>query len=49
MVIIVTSYGKIIWKIYRKSYKKARWRKLGQRMLNDFQRQYAAKGIIYVK
>lgn len=49
MIIIVTSYGNIIWKFYRKSYKKARWRKSGQRVLNNFLKDYPAKGIICVK
>ena len=30
--------GSAEWHFYRKAYRKARWRRLGQRCLNDFHR-----------
>ena len=38
MVIEITTDGIIRWHIYRKAYKKARWRRAGQRELNCFLR-----------
>lgn len=49
MYIEVFDWGEVKWHFYRKSYRKARWRKLGSRLLKDFQKQYAAKGVIHVK
>ena len=50
MTIYVRKGGKIEWKFYRKSYRKARWRRLGQRLLNDFMATNPeATGIIFVK
>lgn len=49
MTIIIRDDGVIKWKFYKKSYRKARWRKLGQRLLNDFLKQPGAKGLIFVK
>lgn len=48
MIIKVEDWGEVKWIFYRKSYKKARWRKLGQRLLDDFQKMPGAKGIIFV-
>lgn len=49
MVIKVYDNGEAKWFFYRKSYRKARWRKLGQRLLNDFKKEYSTKGLIIVK
>jgi hypothetical protein len=38
MLIEITTDGTIIWHIYRKAYKKARWRRAGKRELNSFLR-----------
>jgi len=35
MTIFIYKDGRTVWKFYIKSYKKARWRKLGQRMVNE--------------
>ena len=49
MTIKVYDWGEVEWFYSRKSYRKARWKKAGQRLLNDFLKQSGAKGIIYVK
>ena len=38
MTIEVEKDRTVKWNFYRKAYRKARWRKLGQRCLNDFYR-----------
>lgn len=49
MVIKVSEDGSIKWIFRRKSYKKARWRRLGERLLKDFQKDIGAYGLIIVK
>lgn len=53
MVIKVNKDCSVQWFIYRKGYKKARWRRLGLRCLNDFLRfqedHHGAHGLIIVK
>lgn len=48
MVIKIAEDGTVKWWFYRKSYKKARWRKLGARLLKDFQKEAGAHGLIFV-
>lgn len=48
MLIKVANDGTVKWIFRRKSYRKARWRKLGQRFLNDFQKTPGAYGLILV-
>lgn len=36
MCIIVYEDGRTEWHFWRKAYRKARWRRLGQRMVDDF-------------
>lgn len=48
MVIEVAKDGTVKWQFYRKSYKKARWRKLGARLLADLQKEAGAHGLIFV-
>lgn len=47
MFIIVHKDGQIEWHFWRKSYRKARWRKLGQRMLDDYIK-HGLQGLIIV-
>ena len=49
MVIKIDKDGIVKWQFYRKSYKKARWRKLGARLLKDFQKEAGVHGLIFVK
>lgn len=49
LAIIVRDDEDIEWRFYRKSFKKARWRKAGQRLLNDYLKIPAPKGVIWVK
>lgn len=48
MIIIIAEDGTVKWQFCRKSYKKARWRKLGTRLLKDFQKDAGAHGLIFV-
>ena len=52
MTIEISKDGKIKWSFYRKHYKKARWRRAGQRELNWFlkfmEENPGAYGIIIV-
>lgn len=48
MVIKIAKDGTIKWIFHRKSYKKARWRKLGARLLEDFQKDIGTHGLIFV-
>lgn len=48
MVIKIAEDGTVKWQFYRKSYKKARWRRLGTRLLTDFQKEKGANGLIFV-
>lgn len=48
MVIEVCKDGTVKWRFYRKAYKKARWRRLGARLLADFQKDAGASGLIFV-
>ena len=48
MTIEVAKDGTVKWIFYRKSYRKARWRKLGQRLLDDFRKTPDAYGLIFV-
>ena len=48
MTIDIAKDGTVKWIFYRKSYRKARWRRLGQRLLNDFQKTPGAYGLILV-
>ena len=38
MIIIIHRDGSVAWHFHRKSYRKARWRKAGQRQVNDIQK-----------
>ena len=49
MVIKIAEDGTVKWQFRRKSYKKARWRKLGARLLKDFQKDTGTHGLIVVK
>ena len=41
--------GNVTWRFYRKAYKKARWRRLGQRSLNYVLKNYPGySGLIIV-
>lgn len=40
--------GVITWKFYRKAYRKARWRKAGQRQIEIMQKYHGAKDILIV-
>ena len=40
MTIHVNKLAKIEWNFYRKGYRKARWRRLGQRLLNRMQEEF---------
>ena len=46
MFIKIFKDGTIKWYFHRKAYKKARWRKLGQRLINYFQKTPGAYGLI---
>ncbi len=48
MVIKIAEDGIVKWVFHRKSYKKARWLRLGARLLNDFQKDTGAHGLIFV-
>lgn len=48
MVIKVAKDGTVKWQFYRKAYKKTRWRRLGARLLEDFQKDAGASGLIFV-
>ena len=48
MIIKIAEDGTVKWQFYRKSYKKARWRKLGARLLADFKKDAGAHGLIFV-
>ncbi len=48
MVIKIAEDGTVTWKFYKKSYKKARWKRLGARLLVDFQKEAGAHGLIFV-
>lgn len=48
MAIKVEKDGTVKWIFHRKSYRKARWRRLGQRLLNDFQKTPGAYGLILI-
>lgn len=49
MTIKVDAYGNAVWVFYRKSYRKARWRRVGQRLLDEVQRRYPGySGLIVV-
>lgn len=48
MLIKISKDGTVKWIFYRKSYRKARWRRLGQRMLNDFYKIPGTHGLIFV-
>ena len=49
MTIKVDAYGNAVWVFYRKSYRKARWRRVGQRLLDEVQRCYPGySGLIVV-
>jgi len=48
MVIWVEKDGTVRWVFRRKSYRKARWRKLGQRLLDDFKKTPGVSGMIFV-
>ena len=49
MTITVDKQGNIVWHIYRKSYKKARWRRVGQRCINDMLKNFPGyDGLIIV-
>ena len=41
MIIIIHRDGSVAWHFYRKSYRKARWRRAGQRRVNDIQKDGA--------
>ena len=47
MFIIVLKDGRTKWYFLRKSYRKARWRKLGQRMI-DYYIKHGSYGLIVV-
>ena len=40
MTILIDKEGKVTWNFYRKSYRKARWRKLGKRELDNIKKYY---------
>ena len=40
MTITIDKNGVIKWNFYRKSYRKSRWRKIGQRLLNNIIKYY---------
>lgn len=48
MTIDIAKDGTVKWIFHRKSYRKARWRRLGQRLLNDFRKTPGAYGLILV-
>ena len=48
MMISIALDGTVKWRFDRKSYRKARWRKLGQRMIDDILKEPGAYGMIYV-
>ena len=48
MSIEIGKDGIVKWFFYKKSYKKARWRKFGQRFLDDFRKTPGAYGLIFV-
>ena len=48
MIIEVSQDGTVKWNFYRKAYRKARWRRLGRRLLNDFRKTPGAYGLILV-
>lgn len=48
MVIEVAKDGTVKWRFYRRSYKKARWKRLGERLLADFKKEADAHGLIFV-
>lgn len=49
MTIEIAHDGTSKWNFYRKQYKKSRWRKVGQRMLNAQQKYYQGySGLIIV-
>lgn len=48
MIIKIAEDGTVKWQFYKKSYKKARWRRLGARLLKDFQKETGAYGLIFV-
>lgn len=48
MIIEIAENGTVKWRFYRKSYKKARWRRLGARLLADFQKDVGTHGLIFV-
>ena len=41
MTIEIDVHGNVTWNFYRKSYKKSRWRKVGQRQLNYMQKHFS--------
>ena len=48
MVIEIDKDGSVRYTFIRKSYRKARWRRLGQRLLRDFLKTPGAAGLIIV-
>lgn len=50
MTITYDVHGNAEWRFYRKSYRKSRWRKEGQRMLDYLLKNYpGTSGIILVR
>lgn len=48
MTIRFDEHGNVQWNIYRKAYKKSRWRKCGQRLLEHCMKQGYKSGLIIV-
>lgn len=48
MTIEFDEHGNVQWNFYRKAYRKSRWRKLGQRLLDSMLKEGYKNGMIIV-